>query len=63
MLPRRHPERLVDTIILCPDLANSGPSFLSPCFLGSVTWLYCSSLGIQYQIKLVSRPRINLNRN
>ena len=32
-------QRLVETIILCPDLANSCPSFLPPCFLGSVTWL------------------------
>ena len=32
-------QRLVETIILCPDPANSGPSFLSPCFLGIVTWL------------------------
>ena len=62
-LPRRHPERLVETITLCPDPANSCPSFLSPCFLGSVTWLCSSSLGIQQQIKLVSRPRITLNRN
>jgi len=38
-LPRRHPERLVETIILCPDPANSGPSFLSRSFLGIVTWL------------------------
>jgi hypothetical protein len=27
-------QRLVVTITLCPDLANSGPSFLSPVFLG-----------------------------
>ena len=32
-------QRLAETATLCPDLANSGPSFLSPCFLGSVTWL------------------------
>ncbi len=32
-------QRLVETIILGPDPANSCPSFLSPCFLGIVTWL------------------------
>jgi hypothetical protein len=32
-------QTLEEAIILCPDLANSCPSFLSPCFLGSVTWL------------------------
>ena len=32
-------QRLVETITRCPDPANSCPTFLSPCFLGSVIWL------------------------